>query len=138
MGQSSISLLVFNRVRKLRVRSPIVLVKSSGENQAISTDYDQRYADWMTAAFNRDDENFATCLSFDLYPQQIDWSHLDAPDSYAISPFWVRSSSVYSVTIESVGSGRILIDGLAPKNKPEITNKLDGLTLCEHGSLKRQ
>ncbi len=98
-----------------------------------NTDYDQRYADWMTTAIAADEHDLPGCIRVD--DPEICWEHLeDGGSAYIEFNFDIWSSSVHFLAISKQVDGHICCLGEKLKGElehiPEIVEeakKLDRL-----------
>lgn len=100
-----------------------------------ATDYGQRYADWMTAAFNKDWGDFQGCIKVDHEPH-IEWHGLLGTDSHIEFRFSVSSSSVFTVKIVKYMDGHLKYQGDEPEKAPEITSSIKELKRSAYKDLK--
>ncbi len=115
-------------MRNIRFQKPIKLVNQTStatlDAQATSTNYDQRYADWMTAALNRDENNFPRCIF--VHNMTINWLPLRETDSYFLVHYDVYSSSVFSLDIGK------RVDGHLRYGSEPMERTIEVLTPIEH------
>ncbi len=76
--------------------------------QTSATDYDKKYADWMTTAVNQDTGNLPSCIF--VHKMTIDWLPLLETDSHFLIHYDVYSSSVFRLDIGKRVDGHLLYE----------------------------
>lgn len=84
--------------------SSVKKIETEQEPSGISK-YNQQYADWMTAALNRDENNFPRCIF--VHNMTINWLPLRETDSYFLIHYDVYSSSVFRLDIGKKVDGHL-------------------------------
>jgi hypothetical protein len=98
-----------------------------GSKQNISTDYEKRYADWMTTAIQEDVRDLPSCIL--VNEPHICWEHLkEREDAYVEFNFGIWSSSVHLLEISKQVEGHICFQGGELERIPEITQKASQLS----------
>lgn len=97
------------------------------------TDYDQRYAAWMTAAFNRDMDDLQNCLY--IYHHGIDFKHLIDINPYFEVTYQIRSASVFTLNIGKNIDGHIFYEDSEFDREPEVRKSIGQLERNGHDKI---
>jgi len=105
-----------------------------GINSQSVTGYDQRYADWMTTALNRDKYDFLSCIK--VGEPRIIWNQLLDTDSSLELRFDIWSSSVYLLEIGNKIEGHMKYQGEELERLPEVIKGIKKLKRSDRGELR--